>query len=75
MKIPFCTNSAIECKFPSLNEGNYLYQKQKMAARVAALSAEKVDNTGAAEYVNKRSTLYRIGTGFAGVGFCVLSRT
>ena len=39
---------------------------------MAAPIAEKRGNTGAAEYVNKRSTLDRIGTGFAGVCFCVL---
>ena len=46
-----------------------------MAARVVAPSAEKEDNTGAAECVNKRLMLDRIVTGFAGVGFCVLYRT
>ena len=71
MKIPFCTYSVIEYKFSSFNEENYIYQKQKDAARVAAPSAEKGDNTGTAEYVNKRLTLDRIGTGFVGVCFCV----
>ena len=42
-----------------------------MSARVAAPSAEKGGNTGAAEYVNKRLTLDRIATGFAGAYFCV----
>ena len=42
-----------------------------MAARVAARSTEKVDDTGAAEYVNERLTFDRIGTGFVGVCFCV----
>ena len=35
-----------------------------MAARVAAPSAEKGDNTGAAEYVSKRLTLDWFGTDF-----------
>ena len=49
---------------------------------MVAPSAEKGDSTGVAEYRNKQLTLDRIqgprdriGTGFAGVGFCVLSRT
>ena len=71
MKIPNCTYSITGYKFPSLNEEKYIYQKQKMAARVAAPSAEKGDNTGAAEYVKRRSTLDQIGTGFAAARFCV----
>ena len=42
-----------------------------MAARLAAPSAEKGDNTGAAEYANKRLTLERIGTDCVGICFCV----
>ena len=37
-----------------------------MAARVAARSAEKGDNTGAAEHANKQRTLEWVGAGTVG---------
>ena len=52
-------------------KGTTYIRSKKMAARMATPSAERGDNTGAAEYVNKRLTLDRIGTGFVGVCFCV----